>query len=300
MLSTPLFSTRSRSTRARSSRRLVPCLLLIGLCLIACLPGCVTRNVRQPVIKRQLVEADLVREVAGFSVEERGFEHPAIISEERLTHILNAIEIETRAKGSGTIRQPAFHPEIVALTANALSTALREANSNEEVGIKVLRREARLGVFNNKYLTSFLAYVDDGHLYLLLRRVDFPIKESDESKPLPEPQRNRKSMDFHVVSGDPIYFAGLQDLEIDWQNDVFRTEFHLSGTTSGRKLRREIIQASPIPQDELEALQSDSVDLHEITPEQLRALADLEEERRNGLITETAYQRARRQLLRER
>jgi hypothetical protein len=38
----------------------------------------------------------------------------------------------------------------------------------------------------------------------------------------------------------------------------------------------------------------------DLTPEQLRALADLEEDRRQGRITEPAYQRARRELLRKR
>jgi len=42
------------------------------------------------------------------------------------------------------------------------------------------------------------------------------------------------------------------------------------------------------------------VGLDRLPPEQLRALADLEEDRREGRITETAYQRERRQLLRKR
>jgi len=275
-------------------------LLLAGLCLAAALPGCAARTVRHSLVKQNLVEVDLVREVKGFTIEPRGYEHPAIISSQRLTNILTAIEIETQAKGGGTIRQPAFHPEIVPRTADALAKGLAEASPDEEVGLKVLRREARLGIFNKKFLTSFLAYVDEGHLYLLIRRVDWPIKESDESKPLPNPMRNRKSMNFRVVSGDPIYFAGLQDLEIDWQDDVFRSAFRLPGTTSGKKRRREVISTSPIPKDEIEASNRDTIDIDQITPEQLRALADLEEERRDGRITETAYQRARRQLLRKR
>lgn len=275
-------------------------LLLMGLFLAASLPGCAARTVRHALVRQNLVEVDLVREVKGFTIQERGYEHPTIISTQRLTNILSAIEIETQAKGGGTIRQPAFHPEIVSRSADALARGLAEASPDEEVGLKVLRREARLGIFDRKFLTSLLAYVEDDHLYLLIRRVDWPIKESAESKPLPNPMRNRKSMNFRVVSGDPIYFAGMQDLEIDWQNEVFRTAFRLPGTTSGKKIRREIISTSPVPKDEIEALGRDNIDLDQITPDQLRALADLEEERRDGRITETAYQRARRQLLRKR
>ena len=42
------------------------------------------------------------------------------------------------------------------------------------------------------------------------------------------------------------------------------------------------------------------VSIGDLTPEQLRALADLEEDRRKGRITEATYQRERRQLLRKR
>ncbi len=275
-------------------------ILLIGFFLIASLPGCVTRTVPHSLVDRKMIEVDLVREVTGFSVEKRGYEHPTIISQQRLRHILTAIEVETVRKGRGTLRQPAFHPTLVPRTAELLAKGLAEANPNQEIGIKVTRQEARLGIFNKKFLTTFIAYVDDGHLYLLLRRVDWPIKESDETKKLPEPIRNRRAMDFRVLSGGPIYFAGVQDLEIDWQNDVFRSAFRLPGTTSGKKRQREVISTSPVPKSEIEASQKDGVSLEQLTPEQLRALADLTEERREGRITETAYQRARRQIMRKR
>lgn len=275
-------------------------LLAVGLLLAASLPGCATRAVRHSILKRNTIQVDLVREVSGFKVVPRDHEHPAIISKERLRNILGAIEIETMADGKGTIRQPAFAPELIEPTAEALSDALKQASPNEDVGIKIIRKESRIGIFDKKYLTTFLAYVDNGLLYLLLRRVDWPIKESEEKKGWPEPMREYKVMNFRVVSGDPIYFAGVQDLEIDWQNDAFRTAFRLPGSTDGEKRRREVIDTSPIPRDERRAGADDGVDLRDLTPDQLRALADLEEERREGRITESAYQRARRQLLRKR
>ena len=107
-------------------------------------------------------------------------------------------------------------------------------------------------------------------------------------------------MDFRVVSGEFLYFAGPQTLEIDWQNDVFRTAYRLPGSTGGEKRRREVLMQSPIPQAERKAMQGADVDVDTLTPEQLRALADLEEDRASGRITEQAYQRARRELLRPR
>ena len=137
-------------------------------------------------------------------------------------------------------------------------------------------------------------------LYLLLRRIDWPLKQADETKPLPEPRRNRKVMNFRLITGDPIFFAGVQDIEVDWRNPVFRTAFRLPGSTKGKRRRRELLETSPIPRDEFEEGRNAGADLEQLSPSQLRALADLEEERQAGRITETAYQRARRQLLRRR
>ena len=285
-------------SKSRSARALL--VLLIGLLLGISLAGCATRTVRHSVIKRHAIQVDLVRQVQGFTVEKQGHEHPAIISTQRLSNILAAIEVETPAPGEGVIRQPAFAPEMIEKTAEGLAQAFAEASPDEEVGVKVIRTQARLGIFSKKYLTTFLAYVDKGQLYLLLRRVDWPIKESDEKKPWPEPMKNRKVMNFRVVSGPPIYFAGVQDLEIDWQSDVFRTAFRLPGSTKGETRRREVISSSPVPRDELDAVSDGSPDLGDLTSDQLRALADLEDDRREGRITELDYQRERRQLLRER
>ena len=262
--------------------------------------GCMTRTVRHRLIEQNLIEVDLVRQVSGFSVEERGYEHPATISAERLAHILGALEVETQDKKGGLLREPAFPPEILPRTAEQLSRAFAEAGPNEEIGVKVIRKERRLGLFHQKFLTTFLAYMDDDHLYLLLRRIDWPLKQADETKPLPEPRRNRKVMNFRLITGDPIFFAGVQDIEVAWRNPVFRTAFRLPGSTKGKRRRRELLETSPIPRDEFEEGRNASSDLKQLSPSQLRALADLEEERQAGRITETAYQRARRQLLRRR
>jgi hypothetical protein len=109
-------------------------------------------------------------------------------------------------------------------------------------------------------------------------------------------------MNFRVVAGDHIFYAGPQALEIDWLNPVFRFAYRLPGSTEGTQRRRQILDSSAIPQDEQDAASDGdkSVAIDELTPDQLRALADLEEDRREGRITEIAYQRARRQLLRQR
>ena len=282
--------------------RILPTLVLVAV-LASSVVGCATRNVRHPISNDYLMKVDLVREVKGFTTVERDFDHPAVIAPIRLSNILRALEVEMKTE-DGTIRQPAIHPAIVNRVAEELSVALEKASPNEEVAVKAVRKERRLAVLDTKYLTTFLAYVKNDQLYLSIRRVDWPLPTGAETTKtknvLPDPIRERKSMDFRVVTGEPIYFAGPQDLEIDWRNDAFQNTFHLPGTSKGRKRRRQVLETSRIPQEERAREESVGVGIDQLTPEQLRALADLEEDRREGRITETAYQRQRRQLLRQR
>jgi hypothetical protein len=273
---------------------------------IASLSGCATRNVRTSIVNEFSTSVDLIREVKGLRTQPRDFAHPAIISVPRLKHILAAIEIETQSKGkkrgTTTIRRPAFHPEIIEQAATALARGLAEANPNQEVGVRIIRRQAVAGVFNKKYLTSFLAYVHAEYLYLTLRHSDWFVARKIVEANLPKPRRDIRPMKFRIVSGEPLYYAGPQTLEIDWRNDVFRSPFQLPDSTRGATRRREILFDSPIPIAEREKANSQSGDLSigDLSPAQLRALADLEDDRRQGVITETAYQRAKRQLLRRR
>jgi hypothetical protein len=284
---------------ARLIGRLSACLLFFAV-VSAGLTGCATRSVRSTIIDRTGMEVDLVREVDGFETVPRGFQHPAIISKERLTNILNAVAIETRTDKNVVVQQPAFNSEIVEATARALSEAFAEAGPDQEIAVKAVRKEMKLGVFHTKYLTSFLAYMENGYLYLILNRVDWRIPQKDEAKKLPEPQRDQAPMNFRVVSGEYLYYAGPQALEIAWQDPVFRTPYQLPGTSKGERRVREVIADSPIPKEEVDTQGAAGVTLEQLSPDQLRALADLEEDRKQGRITEAAYQRARRELLRSR
>lgn len=281
----------------RRTRLALAALLALAPVLLSI--GCASRPRRHSIIDRTGMQVDLVRYVSGFRTDAQGFEHPAVISSERLGHILGAIEIETREKKGATIRQPGFHPEMVGPIASALSEALRKAGPDEEVGIQAIRKERSLGIFHTKYLTTLLAWVKGGSLFIQLHRSEWPIPQAKEGKPQPEPARDTRPMDFRVVSGDFLYFAGPQTLEIDWKNDVFRTAYRLPGSTGGEKRRREVLIQSPIPATERKTPE-DGVPLDQLSPDQLRALADLEEDRRSGRITEPAYQKARRELLRPR
>jgi len=269
--------------------------------LIGSTAGCASRISRESVIKRRVAHVDLVTEVEGlFKTKPQGFEHLAIISKERLVNILNAVEVETPIEGGGFIREPAFHPEIVDDAATAVAEAFAEAGPDEEIGVKLVRKEANLGLFHTKYLTSFLAHIKDGHLYLLLSRVNWPIPQSKEDDRLPEPRSDEAPMKFRVVSGEHLFYAGPQALEVAWEAPVFRHAYQLPGSTAGEKRRREVLFQAPIPIEERRAADGDGISIDELSGDQLRALADLEDDRRQGKITEAAYQRSKRQLLRKR
>lgn len=273
-------------------------LLLVGALLSS---GCATRLSRKSFIDLGHIQVDYVREVKGFSqVQPRGFDHPAIISEERMRHILSAIEIETREERGRILREPAFHPDIVDSTARQLVAALAEAGPDEEIGVKVIRKEMRVGILHRKYLTSFLAHAQGKYLRLQISRVEWQIPKNKEGDRLPEPRPGEAAMNFRVVSGEPLFYAGPQTLEIAWRDPKFRKPFRLPGTTAGQRRSREVLYQSDVPADEFGDEPSGAAEFDDLSPEQLRALADLEEDRRQGRITEPAYQRARRELLRKR
>ena len=134
-----------------------------------------------------------------------------------------------RSARSSLVRAPAFHPDIIPAAAAAISTAFSEANRDQEVGVKLVRKEKKMGVFHTKYLTSFIAYMNEGYLYLLLSRVDWPIPQAKENDKLPEPRRDRVPMNFRVVSGDYLFYAGPRSLEIAWQDPIFGAAYRLPG-----------------------------------------------------------------------
>jgi len=291
-----------------SKRRRVPArtsgpwlLVLLLATIVALSGGCATRTVRESFVGRKNIDVDFVSEKMLFGgTIERGYEHPAIVSVERMSNVLGSIEVETRQPTGGLLRQPAIHPEILEKTAEALASAFAKVGEDQEIAVKVVRKQSRLGLLHQKFLTSFLAHMEDGHLYVLLSRVEWQIPKAKEGDKLPEPRRDYAPMTFRVVSGDHVYYAGPRSLEIDWQNPIFRTAYRLPGSSGGEKRTREVLMDSPIPKAELDEAAGSGVSIDQLSPEQMRALADLEEDRRAGRITETAYQRARRQLLRDR
>jgi hypothetical protein len=222
---------------------------------------------------------------------DRGFAHPVTISQARVTHILSRIDVRLESKKEAA-RKPAIPAEFLFELGDLVSAALAKADPSQEVVVRAVRKERRLGIFTQEYLTSFVTYVLGDDLYVHLSRVDDPMpKNSDDT--IPEPWPNREVMRFKVIASDGIVPVGAQAVAVTWRNPLFRSPGQVRLGPGGKVIRREILLESPAEETEVTAPQITG----NLSPETLRALADLEESRRRGAISEAEYQERRRSIL---
>ena len=227
----------------------------------------------------------------GDEAVDRGFAHPATISRARITNILSRIEVRLEDEKEAA-REPAIPAELLFDLGELVSAALVKADSSQEVVVKAIRKERRFGIFTEKYLTSFVSYVLGDDLYVHLSRVD-DLLPKDSEDTIPEPWPNREVMPFKVLASDGIVPVGTQAVVVAWRDPLFRAPGQVRVGPGGQILRRQILLESPA--EETEAT-TPAIGGH-LSPETLRALADLEGLRRQGAISEAAYQERRRSLL---
>jgi hypothetical protein len=277
--------------------RALATLALPAAALLLALPGCVTRSVRDVVHESPELEIALRKEVQGFRTVKRGFDHPAQIAPARIAYILAAIDIETRESKDTTVREAAFPTEILFDVGDGVSKAFEEADPNQELVVKALRMERRLGLFHRKHLTSFTTYVRGDLLYVHLGRVNWPVPKRDEERDeIPDPHPGEREMDFRVRQAQGMRVIGPQDLAVRWRDPVFASSKILESRGAGTPKRRTVLMEEEVPEGEGRVVPADEVE--NLSPEVLRALADLEEQRRSGGITEAEYQARRDEILR--
>ena len=183
--------------------------------------------------------------------------------------------------------------ETIVPIAKAVSKALSEADSSQVVVVKAVRKKRRLGIFHRKFYTGFTVYVEGNYLYLHLSHLNREI-ENDPNAKIPDPVIGEVSSEFRSVPSSTMHAVGPYGLAIRWGDPVFAKT---SRALEGKEIRtRTILMESETPQDELGA--SLPVRLSDqLSPATLRALADLEEERRAGKINETEYRMRRDDLM---
>jgi hypothetical protein len=274
--------------KLRKPARAAALLAILAVTAVACAHTSKTTVFDDGKLKVQLRSGDA-----------QGLDHPLIISPVRLNHILARVDIRTSVK-DGQRRVPAIPLASLEPISNALAAGLAQAKPDEEVVVTSVRIDKRFGIFNHNKLTSFVAYQRAGILFIHLSRSDWEIPPRREDR-LPEPKIGEFPTKFRIVEGKSMELIDQQALAIDWRAALFDKPTRTRVTPDGRTVRREILMESEeIPESE-EATESRRPDILPIpagvSPDVLRALADLEEKRRNGSITESRYARERLEIL---
>jgi hypothetical protein len=257
--------------------------------------GCGTRYARVPVHSDDLTQVVLRAELRGGKPVARGFAHPATIAGVRIAHVLAQIDVRVDKGDEGTgERRPAIHTDLVYPLGELLSAALAKADPDQEVVVQALRKERRLGLFTQTYATSFVAWVgSDGLLYLSLSRLDWPVPKGEEDQAR-EPVVGREVMAFRALASEGVDPVAHQTVAVHWRDDRFRSPTAVRVGPGGKVSRRTVLMEEEAPPAAEPASGPQSMPTD---PEKLRALADLEESRSKGEITEAEYLRRKRQIL---
>ena len=229
----------------------------------------------------------------GMAVD-RGFRQPATISGVRIAHMLAQIDVRMDSSdGEKGERRAAVPTELVYPLGDTLSAALAKADQSQEVVVQALRSERKLGLFTQTFVTSFLAFVGpDDLLHLEFSRLDWPVPKGSEDEQR-EPVAGREVMAFRVLASEGVEPIGHQAVAVDWRDERFRNPTSVRVGPGGKVTRRTVLMEDEAPATEAEPAATQLP----TDPESLRALANLEEARRTGALTEAEYQRQRRALL---
>lgn len=285
--------------------------LFLGL--LAFLVACGPRYARETVFDQDGVQVVLRSQQADGKPVPRGFGHPAAISSVRLAHILSRIDVIRKEQGLPLIsrkddeeeREPAVPLEVLFGVSDALAAAFEKAGPDQEIVAMIQLRERRFGIFTHDRLTSFVSFMKDDRLHLYFSHVNWEIpRGSDTEVPEPFADQDSSSAGFRIVAGDAMESVGSRAVRVDWRSPLFRKPSAVRMTPGGRLMRRTILMESP---EEESTPEPDEPDVPRVSapegapglsPEALRALADLEEARRRGELSEVEYQSHRRQILR--
>jgi hypothetical protein len=283
----------------RASRSAAP-LCALGIAVLACwATGCITRPVKQEVVDQDGIQIFLRSEERWTTPIDKGYSHPVTIAPVRMAHILSRIDLRP-PKGAPISfsddpdRVGAIPTEMLYPMGDGISKALALATPEQEVVVMAIRDTKRWGIFDHDYLTSFVLYVRDERLYFHLSRYDWEIPKRQEER-VPEPEVGDRAQRFKLFAGTAMALVTDQSLAIDWRDAIFARPTRTRVLPSGEVVRREILMESLPEADELEDPLEAMPD--NLSPQQLRDLADLEEARREGRVTEVEYRTRRRAIL---
>jgi hypothetical protein len=271
---------------------------LAAILLLALLAGassaCVTRTSRQTVFVQGQTEVILRSQKKGGRAIDRGFEHPVTIAPVRVSHILSRIDMREK-NGKDSKRVPAIPLETLFVIAEGIAEGLQAADSSQEVVVQSVRRGKHLGIFDRHYLTSLLCYMMDGRLYIHVSRADWEIPVRRDRDRLPETHVGEHPLKFRLLVDRGMSLVDEQAVAVDWRDTIFKKPTRTRMTPGGKVVRRTILMETM--EDDTDYGPNPTVS-EELTPKQLRALADLEDARLRGEVSESEYSARRNQILR--
>jgi hypothetical protein len=276
-------------------KRYAAALLLGAACL--CLSACGARYVRVPVYDEEGIRVELRSEKRDGKAVPRGFSHPVTISSIRVAHVLARLDVRMGSEEGGD-RVPAFPTVSLYKVGEEVSRALAKATPEQEVVVRALRVEKRMGVFTSKYLTSFVAWMRGDDLVIHLSRAEWLVPKDQEDE-LPEPYVDRVVQEFKVLPAEGVVPTGRQEVAVDWKNPAFREPTHVRVGPGGVLMRRTVLMEAEAPAEGEETEKEPAILPADLPAATLRALADLQEQRAQGEISETTYHQRRRDLLRQ-
>ena len=257
--------------------------------------GCMTKVVKLPVFDENGVEVFLRYDSRGGKPVDRGFSHPVVIAPVRLTNLLARIEVR---KGDKPEREPAIPTALLYPIGDGVARALAKADPSQEVLVMATERKRNMAIFTQDYLTSLIIWNQDDKIFVKLGHLDWAIPKDKKEEQIPEPKVGEIVGKNRAVPSDGIAAEGNQLVTANWRDPIFKDSGALHIRPGGQVVRRTVLMDS----GEEAALPSEpatgaAVPPQGVSPEGLRALADLEESRRRGELTEADYQAKRRQIL---
>lgn len=258
--------------------------LLVAVLASLLATGCITRYVKEPVFEQGKTSVLLRSQSKGGDTLPKGYGHPLVISPARMAHILSRVDLRSD-KGDGQ-REAAIPLESLYIIAEGMAKALSKANPDQEVVVMSIRRGKHWALFDRNYLTSLVAFVRDDLLYIYLSRAEWEIPNNMKTE-LPEPRIDEQVMKFRLVASEGMTLVTSQAVAVTWRDEIFRRPSRTRILPSGRVVRREILMESaedaPTPTIGSDVLPGN------LAPDTLRKLADLEDQKTRGEITQTQY-----------
>lgn len=277
----------------------MPRLLLAALALVGLLAAGCTTPVSQDVFEEGGIKVFLRAEKRWQlgPIIEQGYDHPITIAPVRIGYILSRIDARQAGK-----KQPAIQTEMVFKIAEGISRALARADSDQQVVVMAKRSQRSLGVFDHDYLTSMVVYAKGDQLFIHLGRLDWEVPQKDKEKP-PQPHVGEHRQNFRVYPSEAMELVDEQSVAANWRDPIFARATRTKVLPTGKVVRKTILLESDVEDlpEGAEAPVAESPVEHNIpsglSPAQLRALADLEEARQAGTVSEAEYAERQREIV---